>query len=111
MLSVATAEDVSGWAIYYQKSGNGRPVYAKIRVLDNTVARGGGTAMRSVKSISFLLAAAILAGFPGTGNTAEFESISEDQAKLMFYAPGLEDAVTRFRTLSGQCQVIWGEWI
>ncbi len=77
----------------------------------NTVASGVGVAMRSIKSLSFLLAAAILAGFPGPGNTAEFESISEDEAKLMFYAPGSEDAVTRFRTLSGKCQVIWGEWI
>jgi hypothetical protein len=67
--------------------------------------------MRSIKSLSFLLAAAILAGFPGTGNTAEFESISEDKARLTFYAPGLEDVVTRFRTLSGKCQVTWGKWI
>ncbi len=67
--------------------------------------------MRSIKSLSVLLAVAILAGFPRTGNTAEFESITENKAKLMFYAPGSEDAVTRFRTLSGKCQVIWGKWI
>ena len=94
-----------------KKNGNRRPVYARIRVLDDTVASGGGTAMRSIKSLSFLLAVAILAGLPSTGNTAEFESISEDKAKLMFYAPGLENAVTKFRTLSGKCQVIWGELI
>ncbi len=52
--------------------------------------------MRAVKSISFLLAVAILAGFPGTGNAGEMEPISEDKAKLIFYAPGLEDAVRRF---------------
>ncbi len=52
--------------------------------------------MRSVKSISFLLAVAILAGFPGSGNADEMEPISEDKAKLIFYAPGLEDAVRRF---------------
>ncbi len=68
--------------------------------------------MRSVKSISFLLAAAILAGFPGTGNTAEFESISEDKAKLIFYAPGLEDAVRRFWAydhIDGEYKV-FGAW-
>lgn len=52
--------------------------------------------MRSVKSISFLLAVAILAGFPGTGNAGEMEPINEDKAKLIFYAPGLENAMRRF---------------
>ena len=56
-----------------KKSSNRRPVDAKIRVLDTTVAHGEETAMRAVKSVPFLLAAAIPAGFPGTGNTAEIE--------------------------------------
>ncbi len=42
-----------------KKSSNRRPVDAKIRVLDTTVAHGEETAMRAVKSVPFLLAAAI----------------------------------------------------
>jgi hypothetical protein len=56
-----------------KKSGNRRPVYAKIWVLDTTVAHGKETAMRAVKSVPFLLASALPAGFPDIGNTAKVE--------------------------------------
>ena len=42
-------------------------------MLDTTVAHGEETAMRAVKSVPFLVAAALPAGFPGTGNAAEIE--------------------------------------
>ncbi len=38
-----------------------------------TAAHGEETAMRAVKSVPFLLAAAIPAGFPGPGNTGKIE--------------------------------------